>query len=189
VDLELWWSVADFGRVTQLGSLGRPCLQLQPRATVYGCGPQGAAWRSFTSWGFRSATDRQARPGTRPPRPYRYRALGNLFDLQDLGVNEVKGLAEPVRAWTALRPSALESRFGAARGPADRLVASHCRITDILRPRPPSLSGIENGAPISCATSSTFISSLIFSSLCQARVRNTRTVPLSTPREVPGAGR
>jgi hypothetical protein len=31
------------------------------------------------------------------------------------------------------------------------MVASHCRITDKLRPRPPSLSGIENGAPISAA--------------------------------------
>jgi class 3 adenylate cyclase len=31
--------------------------------------------------------------------------LGNLFELQDLGVKEVKGIAEPVRAWAALRAS------------------------------------------------------------------------------------
>ena len=39
--------------------------------------------------------------------------LGNLFELQDLGAKEVKGIAEPVRAWAALRPSAVESRFDA----------------------------------------------------------------------------
>jgi class 3 adenylate cyclase len=31
--------------------------------------------------------------------------LGNLFDLQDLGAKDLKGIAEPVRAWAALRPS------------------------------------------------------------------------------------
>jgi class 3 adenylate cyclase/predicted ATPase len=39
--------------------------------------------------------------------------LGNLFDLQDLGAKDLKGIAEPVRAWAALRPSAVESRFEA----------------------------------------------------------------------------
>jgi class 3 adenylate cyclase len=39
--------------------------------------------------------------------------LGNLFDLQDLGTKDLKGIAEPVRAWVALRPSAVESRFEA----------------------------------------------------------------------------
>jgi class 3 adenylate cyclase len=37
--------------------------------------------------------------------------LGGLFDLQDLGESEVKGIAGPVRAWAALRASSLESRF------------------------------------------------------------------------------
>jgi class 3 adenylate cyclase len=41
--------------------------------------------------------------------------LGNLFELQDLGANEVKGIAEPVRAWAALRTSSVESRFEALR--------------------------------------------------------------------------
>jgi class 3 adenylate cyclase len=39
--------------------------------------------------------------------------LGNLFELQDLGAREVKGIAEPVRAWAALRPSSVEGRFEA----------------------------------------------------------------------------
>ena len=39
--------------------------------------------------------------------------LGNLFELQDLGAKEVKGIAEPVRAWAALRASSVESRFEA----------------------------------------------------------------------------
>jgi class 3 adenylate cyclase len=38
--------------------------------------------------------------------------LGNLFE-QDLGTREVKGISEPVRAWTAVRPSAVEGRFEA----------------------------------------------------------------------------
>jgi hypothetical protein len=39
--------------------------------------------------------------------------LGNLFDLEDLGAKEVKGIAGPVRAWAALRSSSVESRFEA----------------------------------------------------------------------------
>jgi hypothetical protein len=39
--------------------------------------------------------------------------LGNLFDLEDLGASELKGIADPVRAWAALRPSSVESRFEA----------------------------------------------------------------------------
>src|SRR6202011_5319696 len=39
--------------------------------------------------------------------------LGNLFDLQDLGTRDLKGIAGPVRAWTALQTSAVESRFEA----------------------------------------------------------------------------
>jgi class 3 adenylate cyclase/predicted ATPase len=41
------------------------------------------------------------------------RLLGNLFDLEDLGVRELKGIAGPVRAWAALRASSVESRFEA----------------------------------------------------------------------------
>jgi hypothetical protein len=39
--------------------------------------------------------------------------LGNLFDLQDLGTRDLKGIAGSVRAWAALRPASVESRFEA----------------------------------------------------------------------------
>ncbi len=41
------------------------------------------------------------------------RLLGNLFELQDLGAKDLKGIAGPVRAWAALRPGSVESRFEA----------------------------------------------------------------------------
>src|SRR4029077_9108103 len=37
--------------------------------------------------------------------------LGGLFDLQDLGEKDLKGIAGPVRAWGALRASSMASRF------------------------------------------------------------------------------
>jgi class 3 adenylate cyclase/predicted ATPase len=39
--------------------------------------------------------------------------LGNLFELEDLGPRDLKGIAGPGRAWVALRPSSIESRFEA----------------------------------------------------------------------------
>jgi hypothetical protein len=39
--------------------------------------------------------------------------VGGLFELQDLGAKDLKGISAPVRAWAALRPSAVESRFEA----------------------------------------------------------------------------
>jgi class 3 adenylate cyclase/predicted ATPase len=41
------------------------------------------------------------------------RLFGNLFELRDLGARDLKGIAEPVRAWVALRASTVESRFEA----------------------------------------------------------------------------
>src|SRR5262244_3350742 len=41
------------------------------------------------------------------------RLLGNLFELRDFGARDLKGIAEPVRAWVALRASTVESRFEA----------------------------------------------------------------------------
>ena len=41
------------------------------------------------------------------------RLVGNLFELQDLGPQDLRGISRPVRAWTAIRPSAVESRFDA----------------------------------------------------------------------------
>jgi class 3 adenylate cyclase len=42
--------------------------------------------------------------------------LGNLFDLQDLGTKDLKGIVGPVRAWAALGPSLAASRFEALHG-------------------------------------------------------------------------
>ena len=39
--------------------------------------------------------------------------LGNLFDLEDLGTQNLKGIVVPVRAWAALRASSAEGRFEA----------------------------------------------------------------------------
>ena len=39
--------------------------------------------------------------------------LGNLFELEDLGAQDLKGISSPVRAWAALRPALIESRFEA----------------------------------------------------------------------------
>jgi class 3 adenylate cyclase len=41
------------------------------------------------------------------------RLLGNLFELEDLGASDLKGIAGPARAWAALRARSLESRFDA----------------------------------------------------------------------------
>src|SRR6202035_2626700 len=39
--------------------------------------------------------------------------VGNLFELENLGVQDLKGIAGPVGAWAALRSSLVESRFEA----------------------------------------------------------------------------
>ena len=42
--------------------------------------------------------------------------LGNLFELDDLGSKDLKGITGPVRVFAALRPSSVESRFEALHG-------------------------------------------------------------------------
>ena len=42
--------------------------------------------------------------------------LGNLFELEDLRAQDLKGIAGPVRAWAALRASSAEGRFEAMHG-------------------------------------------------------------------------
>jgi class 3 adenylate cyclase len=39
--------------------------------------------------------------------------VGNLFELQDLGAQDLKGIAGPVKVWAALRSASVESRFDA----------------------------------------------------------------------------
>jgi class 3 adenylate cyclase/predicted ATPase len=42
--------------------------------------------------------------------------VGSLFDLADLGPQELKGIAGPIRAWAALRSASVEGRFEAMHG-------------------------------------------------------------------------
>jgi predicted AAA+ superfamily ATPase len=39
--------------------------------------------------------------------------VGNLFELQDLGTQDLKGIVGRVQTWAALRPASVESRFDA----------------------------------------------------------------------------
>jgi hypothetical protein len=41
------------------------------------------------------------------------RLLGSLFELQDLGAKDLKGIDAPARAWAVLRSASIESRFEA----------------------------------------------------------------------------
>jgi hypothetical protein len=44
------------------------------------------------------------------------RLLGDLFELEDLGPKDLKGIAGPIKAWAAMRPAAVEGRFEALHG-------------------------------------------------------------------------
>jgi class 3 adenylate cyclase len=39
--------------------------------------------------------------------------VGNLFELENLGPQELKGISDPVTAWVAMRPASVEGRFEA----------------------------------------------------------------------------
>ena len=59
--------------------------------------------------------------------------LGNLFDLQDLGTQELKGVSGKVQSWAALRPSSVESRFEALRTATTPLVGREEEVDLLLR--------------------------------------------------------
>jgi len=61
------------------------------------------------------------------------RLLGNLFEFEDLGSRDLKGIAGPVRAWAALRPSSVESRFEALRTATTPLVGREEEIELLMR--------------------------------------------------------
>jgi class 3 adenylate cyclase/predicted ATPase len=63
-----------------------------------------------------------AEPGTVVIGPSTRRLIGRLFDYEDLGGVEIKGLAAPVLAWRVVRESGAESRFEALRATATPLV-------------------------------------------------------------------
>jgi class 3 adenylate cyclase/tetratricopeptide (TPR) repeat protein len=62
------------------------------------------------------------------------RLIGHLFDLEDLGATDLKGIAGPVRCWVALRQASVESRFDAFHaGTLTELVGRDEEVELILR--------------------------------------------------------
>ncbi len=61
--------------------------------------------------------------------------LGNLFELADLGARDLKGIARPVRAWTAIRPSRVQSRFEALHASGLTELVGREEELDLLRRR------------------------------------------------------
>ncbi len=61
--------------------------------------------------------------------------LGNLFEFADLGAQDLKGLVGPVRAWAALRPSSVESRFEALHASGLTELVGREEELDLLRRR------------------------------------------------------
>ena len=60
--------------------------------------------------------------------------VGNLFELEDLGAQDLKGIAGPVGAWVALRTSSVESRFEALHaGGVTELVGREEELELLLR--------------------------------------------------------
>jgi class 3 adenylate cyclase len=59
--------------------------------------------------------------------------LGNLFELEDLGANDLKGIAGQVRAWTALRASSVASRFEAQHTSLTPLVGREEELDLLMR--------------------------------------------------------
>jgi class 3 adenylate cyclase len=59
--------------------------------------------------------------------------LGNLFELEDLGTKDLRGITGSVRAYAALRPSAVESRFAAMRSATTPLVGRDEEMALLLR--------------------------------------------------------
>jgi predicted ATPase len=70
------------------------------------------------------------------------RLVGNLFQLEDLGAQDLKGIAGPIRAWAALRESSAEGRFEAfhASGLTD-LVGREEELDLLLRRWPKAKTG------------------------------------------------
>jgi hypothetical protein len=60
------------------------------------------------------------------------RLLGNLFELQDLGARDLKGIAGPARTWAALRASSVEGRFEALHAAGLTALVGREEETEIL---------------------------------------------------------
>jgi class 3 adenylate cyclase len=59
--------------------------------------------------------------------------LGNLFELEDLGPKDLKGIAGTAHAWAAVRPSSVESRFEALRTATTPLVGRDEEMELLMR--------------------------------------------------------
>jgi class 3 adenylate cyclase len=63
------------------------------------------------------------------------RLVGTLFELEDLGPQEFKGISGTVRVWTALRAASVESRFDALHASGlTELVGRQEELEILLRP-------------------------------------------------------
>ena len=68
--------------------------------------------------------------------------LGNLFEHEDLGAQDLKGMSGPLRAWMALRPASVESRFEALHGSGlTELVGREEELDLLLRRWPKAKTG------------------------------------------------
>jgi class 3 adenylate cyclase len=68
--------------------------------------------------------------------------VGSLFELEDLGAQNLKGVEGPARAWAALRPSSVESRFDALHaGALTELVGREEELELLLRRRSKAKGG------------------------------------------------
>src|SRR4051794_15082259 len=76
--------------------------------------------------------------------------VGDLFELEDLGRQELKGISAPVRAWAARRPASVEGRFEAmhANGLTD-LVGREEELNLLLRRWSKAKSGEGQGVLLS----------------------------------------
>jgi class 3 adenylate cyclase/predicted ATPase len=60
------------------------------------------------------------------------RLIGNLFELEDLGPKDLKGIGGPIRAWAALRARPVESRFEALRATSLTALVGREEETELL---------------------------------------------------------
>jgi class 3 adenylate cyclase/predicted ATPase len=63
------------------------------------------------------------------------RLLGSLFQLDDLGMRELKGIAVPVRAWAVLQSSSVEGRFEALHATGFTALVGREEEFEVLRQR------------------------------------------------------
>jgi class 3 adenylate cyclase/predicted ATPase len=63
------------------------------------------------------------------------RLLGDLFELEDLGMTDLKGIAAPVQAWAVVRPGSSRSRFDALHPLGTTALVGREDETELLRRR------------------------------------------------------